>query len=236
MKKTNNYSIFQYVNGNRDINPGHVRKLVQSISKQNLLEFNPIMVGSDMVIIDGQHRLAAAKELGLPIYYNQVTGDLDTVILMNNNSKNWSVSDFVNSYIELGNENYQILKDFKQKWGVAYTTATRLLAGVKINDAGGRTEDLRNGDFKVDPNNNAEQLMVWIDSFSDFADAVIRRNRSFISAVEELVSKGEITKAGLKHKLEVAGKLLFRQNTKQDYLRQLESIINYKSRAKIRLY
>lgn len=236
MKKTYNYDIFKYVNGNRDVNPGHVRKLVQSISKQNLLEFNPIMVGSDMVILDGQHRLAAAAELNVPIYYNEVPGDLDTVILMNNNSKNWNIEDFVNSYIELGHEDYQVLKDFKQKWGVAYTTATRLLAGTKINDRGGDTDDLRNGKFKVDPTNNAEQLMIWIDSFSDYADAVIRRNRSFISAVEELVSKGEITKAGLKHKLEVAGKLLFRQNTKQDYLRQLESIINYKSRAKIRLY
>ena len=76
MKKTKDYSQFKYLPGNRDLVLNHVDRLVKSISKNNLLKNNPIMINKQGYILDGQHRLQAAEELGVDIYYNVLDGGL----------------------------------------------------------------------------------------------------------------------------------------------------------------
>lgn len=210
--------------------------MVTSISKNNLLEFNPILVTSTGLVIDGQHRLEAAKELGLPVYYNTIEADLETVILLNNNSKTWSVSDFVDSHIELGLKQYETLKEFKEKWGISYGIAASLLRGKKADDKKHLNDIIRDGSFRVSPFNNSDLVMEWVMAFFDYTDATIRKNRSFINAVVTLIDSELVTLSGLKRKLVIAGKELVRKNTINDYLRQIEDILNYKSRSKIKLY
>lgn len=236
MKKTKNYNLFSYMNGNRSVHAGHVSKLVESISKKNLLKYNPIMVDKNMMVIDGQHRLEAAKELGLYVYYNTVDAGLLDVISLNTNAKNWSMSDYVESHIEMGNREYIELKVFKEKWDIGYVVAATLLMGENVEDGGKKARVVKGGLFEVRDRQNANDTMLWVSSFVDYADAVIMRNRSFINAVNYLKDSGLITLSGLKRKISVAGTMLVRQNSKADYLRQIEYIINYKSRKKIRLY
>lgn len=242
VKKTTNYDKFKYLLGNRDINQSHVRNLVKSISKNNLLEYNPILVDYSGFVIDGQHRLEAAKKLGVPVFYNQTDADIDTVILINNNSKNWSIEDFVNSYIEFGHTDYVALKEFKKKWGIPYTVSAAALSSqisdkkTVIGYTGEYSRKIKDGEFKVNPNNKADKIMQWVDSFTDYADTVIRRNRAFISAVAHVYAQKKVTLSTLKRKLRVCGKMLVRQNKKSEYLRQIEDIVNYKARKNIRLF
>ncbi len=237
MKKTTNYKMFSCLKGNRSIDKGQVKKLIQSISTNNLLEYNPIMVTKRGLVIDGQHRLEAARSLNLPVFYNEVSGNLTEVILLNSNAKNWSIDDFVNSHIELGNDEYVALKQFKEKWGVAYTTAASLLMAKKVgSDLDKISDPLKEGSFKVLSLKRANEVMEWTSSFSDYADKVIMKNRSFIKAVETLLDTDEITLSGLNRKLEIANRKLVRSSTRMDYLRQIEEIVNFKSRTKVRLY
>lgn len=67
--KTSSYTRFNSMRGNRKVSERHVRSLVNSISNRNLLAANPILVDEAMNVIDGQHRLEAARKLNTPIYY-----------------------------------------------------------------------------------------------------------------------------------------------------------------------
>jgi hypothetical protein len=66
--KTTDYDIFKTLAENRPISVKQVGKLVREIQRKNMLHIKPIDVTADMEVVDGQHRLAAARELGVPIY------------------------------------------------------------------------------------------------------------------------------------------------------------------------
>lgn len=98
MEKTTDYSIFKQITSNREVDPKHVKRLVAAINKRNLLHANPIKVNSDLAIVDGQHRLAAAEELGVPIYYEISDLSREDISMLNSNQKNWSAMNYIDFY------------------------------------------------------------------------------------------------------------------------------------------
>ena len=103
VKNTLDYSIFQNYTTNRDVRMGHVADLVNSIETRNLLYTQPITVNEEYFVIDGQHRLAAAKSLGLPIYYIVCPGLTERDIpRLNSVMKLWLMADYLDHYVGLG--------------------------------------------------------------------------------------------------------------------------------------
>ena len=77
---TGDLSVFKILDGNRNINLGNVDRLVKSIEENGFLQM-PIIVNENYEVIDGQHRLMAAKKINSIIYYHKVNNyDLKTVI------------------------------------------------------------------------------------------------------------------------------------------------------------
>ena len=64
---TNDLSVFKILEGNRNINLANVERLVKSIEENGFLQM-PIIVNENYEVIDGQHRLMAAKKLNSIIY------------------------------------------------------------------------------------------------------------------------------------------------------------------------
>lgn len=114
--KTTDYKMFKFKDDNRaKIKQGHVENLKRSILSKNLLEFRPIVVNQNFEIFDGQHRLLAAQDLGVPIYY-QIQSDLrDEDIILYQVAAAWSYEDFLNYYVKHRNENYIRLNEFMKK-------------------------------------------------------------------------------------------------------------------------
>lgn len=113
--KTDDLEMFNQLKGNRPPNPQHIKRLAISIKENGLLQ-NPIIVNENMIIIDGQHRLLAAKETSSSIYYIIVDGyDLSEVQILNLNQKNWTKKDFMEGYADMGIESYVKLKNFTIK-------------------------------------------------------------------------------------------------------------------------
>lgn len=144
--KTNDYSRFKFRDDNRNqIDKNHVKNLINSIKQQNLLHLNPIIVNKDFEVINGQHRLLAAKELNLPIYY--VVEDLEcSAIPLLNISKSWSSLDYLNYYAKQGYDNYILLQRFMQKYELKINTVFALL--TKQATKGNFYESFRTGLFK----------------------------------------------------------------------------------------
>ena len=70
---TTDYGRFKLLEENRPLDTAHVNKLVHAIKYQNLLDQKPIDVTADFEVIDGQHRLEAARTLNTPIYFRVLT-------------------------------------------------------------------------------------------------------------------------------------------------------------------
>ena len=113
---TKDYSIFKRLVGNRDIPESRISKIVESIQTIGWVH-NPIIVNEKMEVIDGQGRLTALQRLKMPIEYIIAKGAGNKeCIYMNMNMVNWKLSDFIKSYAEQGNENYQRLLSLMQRY------------------------------------------------------------------------------------------------------------------------
>lgn len=112
---TNDLTMFKEIIGNRPPNPKHIKRLAQSI-KDNGLLCNPILVNEKFEVIDGQHRLLAARQANSGVYYIILQGyNLNEVHALNLNQKNWTQKDYMNGYAEMGIKSYQELKSFVNK-------------------------------------------------------------------------------------------------------------------------
>ena len=113
---TEDYSKFKRLVGNRDIPESRIAKIVESIQTIGWVH-NPIIVNEKMEVIDGQGRLTALQRLKMPVEYIIAEGAGNTeCIYMNMNMVNWKLPDFVKSYAEQGNENYQRLLTLMEKY------------------------------------------------------------------------------------------------------------------------
>ena len=113
---TKDYSIFKRLIGNRDIPESRISKIVDSIQKIGWIH-NPIVVNEKMEVIDGQGRLTALQRLKMPVEYIIAPGaGTKECVYMNMNMVNWKLPDFIKSYAEQGNENYQRLLKLMSKY------------------------------------------------------------------------------------------------------------------------
>lgn len=113
---TKDYSIFKRLVGNRDIPESRISKIVESIQTIGWVH-NPIIVNENMEVIDGQGRLTALQRLKMPVEYIIAEGAGNKeCIYMNMNMVNWKLPDFIKSYAEQGNENYQRLLSLMEKY------------------------------------------------------------------------------------------------------------------------
>lgn len=112
VETTSDYGIFKKIPGNRDLNRSHMRTMCESLQKNNFLHTHPIMIDKDGYVIDGQHRLEAAKRLGLEVHYFITDEDREASLIESNvNVRRWEKTDFLNLHAEgHNNDNYIELK------------------------------------------------------------------------------------------------------------------------------
>lgn len=111
--ETKDYSKFKRIKGNRQVD--HPQIIVDSIKKHGVLNC-PINVNEEFGVADGQNRVLALEQMGLPVRYIVSHGiGIKECQAMNSGQKNWSADDFVNSYAEDGDDRFIALKEAKKK-------------------------------------------------------------------------------------------------------------------------
>ncbi len=124
--ETTNYEIFKTLAGNRDIDLPNVRSLVKSIRENGYIG-TPILVSKNFEVLDGQHRLEALKQLGLPVPYEIREMNLTQVQALNNASRKWAIIDYIKSYASMGHEEYILLLNYIDKLGIPITYLVAVL-------------------------------------------------------------------------------------------------------------
>ena len=117
--QTNNYGLFGKINGNRDIDDSHIKKIRESFKTRQVSEVSIIVVKNpnyekDLIpflIVDGQHRYMASMEENLPLSFVIAESIpelevLKTIELLNTTNKDWDVTQFMGSKCALGDINY----------------------------------------------------------------------------------------------------------------------------------
>ena len=115
---------------------------------------NPIIVNEKMEVIDGQGRLTALQRLKMPVEYVVAPGAGNKeCIYMNMNMVNWKLPDFVKSYAEQGNENYQRLLSLMERYANGnlniISTALYRISKAKLRDIKEGTLQLTEEQYKA---------------------------------------------------------------------------------------
>jgi hypothetical protein len=148
IQKTKDYDLFTSFTSNREVDDKHVDQLVRKIQKKNLLALRPINVDSKMRIIDGQHRLEAAKILSEYIYY-LISDDVNQEDISNLNSgqKNWNTMDFINFFTIEGRPEFLKLSKFMNTYpDLTVSSALTLISGTFTRC----TQNIRSGVLDVE--------------------------------------------------------------------------------------
>lgn len=221
---TTDYDMFREVLGNRAIYAPALRRLRQSVEKKNSLPYTPIKVNSDMEVIDGQHRLTVARELGLPIYYViENDANIDTVRRVNTNLRPWTIFDYLESYIAQGKTEYKKLYDFINEYSLSISVGIFLLSGA-INSTKVH-RDFKEGIFTVVEYEKAERTASFLNEIRRFSPDRVWMDRHLTQAVYRL--DGKLDQRAFLTSLEINNLRVTRRPTTAAYLFELDDILNF---------
>ena len=225
--QTTKYSLFRYLEGNRALDRVNLKRVKDSIEQEYLI--NPIIINEKFEIIEGQHRFEAAKELGLPIYFIQVDGyGLKQTHRLNTISKKWDYLEFAYSYANLGNENYKLFLEFKNKYKFDVRGVIGIL-GEKSSGGqyGKHIEKFARGEFIVGDVERAHELANNILDFKNKDYYAGYTKRSFILATIKLMKHPAYSHDHMLKQLEKRAFPIYDFPNSGLYLETLTKIYNY---------
>jgi hypothetical protein len=244
--KTHDLSIFTQIDGNRVPSLPHIKRLSDSIRVYGM-KCNPILVNDKMQVIDGQHRLLAAKEAGSFVYYIIADGyTLNEVHTLNLNQKNWTKKDYMQGYSDMGIESYMKLKLFVDKnedysftdcIALCQTSgrgSSRSLTGqVNGNKLDGNAQIFEHGTWKTGDMDLAQEMASKTRMIKTYYSGYNRS--SFVTTMISLLNNPNFDFNEFMHKLRLQPTAMVDCANREQYKTLIEDIYNYKSRNKISL-
>lgn len=222
---------FTFLEENRPLNEAHVLSLMDSFVKDGYL-FTIVYVNELLQVIDGQHRYEAARRLGLPISFMVMPGwGIREVTVLNVNSRNWTLYDFLVSYTRSGNPNYARFKQFCDQHAFELTTSQLIVTGKR---AGRRSpnDSFRSGKLVV----SEAQLSDAVSTAGKIADMQLFhplgwKSRNFVEAMLTLFALKEYSHEGMLERLAAHPDLLLakaRSLRVDEYLKIFVEKYNYR--------
>ena len=231
--QTTNYDQFKYRKDNRLVKDAHVSQLAKSIEKMG--QRQPVTVDANFRVQDGQHRVAACKKLGIPVYYIIDSNPLSTAEIaeLQSTTDRWREYDYSRSFAAGGNNEYEKYNRFAQDYPeFGHSCRLIMLGGVNTKSAGSHlTEKFKNGDFKVKSYDRAVLLAETLKKLSPYYKGYSRR--SFVLAVITLLEHKDFSLARLLRKMPKRCKEIMDFSRSEDYLEVLQDMYNWKETKKV---
>lgn len=154
--KTNDYSIFQFSKFNRNV---LLRKEMLEQAKEGFL--SPIIVNENLMVIDGQHRLKASEQAGVPVEFIIKPGlNEHDIVRMNTVQKPWSLKNFIEAFANQGKEEYIKLVNLLNQ-GYADTTAVLVASTNNMTTGGSSKKVIQEGNFKFFNYEKTVEFLNW---------------------------------------------------------------------------
>jgi len=239
---TTDYSIFGHIGGNRNLDPSNLNKIKQSVSKKHI-KTNAVICILDLndpikplKMVDGQHRFEACKDLNIPVSYVidsslSMASILNDITLLNTASKEWDVSDFMNSEAQKGNQNYILYSkvynsfdksfDHESLFYILNSDVSRTLP--KISYPNFKDGGLR---FNQSDFNYLSQRLTDISQFNYYNE--MGGKRYYQKALNQFLNTSGFNMNQMLAKLQARQSTITKCTTVEGSLKQLADIYNYK--------
>lgn len=223
---TKNYRMFGRTDENRPLNIKKHKKLEKSMKQYGFLPCFPIVCYRDktknLIVKDGQHRLAIAETLGLSVFWIEETIDFDVAII-NCTSKTWALRDYAQKYANSGRKAYQEGIEFTDMHGLPVGTAFALLAGT--TNYSNIESDFVDGTFRI-------KDRAWADSVASIYGPLTQmspdtKNARFIEACMAVCRVAGFEGSRLIANAKRCRDKLLSYSTRDAYLQMLEEIYNF---------
>lgn len=224
---------------NRDISDTHVDRLKELIRKHGYYKGLPIIVDKDGLIIDGQHRYLACKELNVePTIV--VEESFDIVPFINSTQLSWSLRDYVKYYAAKGYEDYIILEQLCKAKNISPNAAYALIYNKNANKTGlsrrASLNPIKAGTFKI-PDISEKGLAKLERKVNAVLGLItlldLPRTERLLLAITRLAEDPNFNFAVMRNKISYQKARIYRCATIQEYQQMLSSIYNYKNTKKI---
>jgi hypothetical protein len=242
---TTNLGMFKFSKVNRRFNEpvsvNRIKKISESMVSDGLLVI-PITVTSKFIIVDGQHRVQAAKAVGCGVYFivdetiaNTEKAIFERACILNSLHKDWGKNEYINGLSQRGNENYQKLEEFRKEFPMFSLTECIMLlfnSGTKGID---KTSFAR-GKFQIVSYEKAVEWANNILSLKPYFEKGYNRS-NFVRAIMTIVEKlPQFDFQRFYHKMLLNPSKMKLCGDKKTYYQMIEDIYNFKSRNDDRLY
>lgn len=163
--QTKDYNQFTFLDHNRNVNQNKLDALIKKIQNNNKLYANPIVVNSLMQVVEGQHRLLAAKHLNVEIFYIvDPYYQAQDIMTFNSLRNNWSTSNYIDSYCTLGKEPYIFLKRIMGLVDDSRAPLSTVIKVVSSLSTGGKQHGfssmMRDGELEINNRNMIETFII----------------------------------------------------------------------------
>jgi len=203
MKKTMRYDWFMNHPQNRVTSESHVQALKAKIKAVNHLDANPIIVteynkklDEDYVkgqqdpkyfVCQGAHRLRAAKELNVYIYYNFKSGLTSEDVQNLNTAKAWSPNDWLEFHQDKAT--FRELKNFKSVYSLSLSNAKSILSLTPTPSA----KDFEAGLFKIPSIDISKKIALALNEMSTYLPKTTKKvphSSRFVRYVISAMNRG----------------------------------------------
>jgi len=234
---TSDYDAFTHKRGNRPVLDKRANAILASIMEHGWIDSSLVMVGDNMAVLDGQHRITALKR------YYELTGEKPPVIYMvnremddirkiqafNTHQFSWNAMDYLHSYIEQGNEHYLQYKRFMDENNLRHSVAL----AITHKAGGGKPHgEFKRGMFTCNdwgvPRDKVEKLNEIQKYFKK------ARNTGFVRAISKFWRHPDFDHKQFIQKLKLDREMLYSVSTQDQYIRLIEDVYNFHSREKVR--
>lgn len=226
---TKDYNKFKFRGDNRIVRESHVKGLIENMKVRGWEPGSYVVINEKGEVIDGQHRVRAAIQVGIPVYYTiEKKAGFETIRNLNRNQKNWAISDHIHGFVQENNPHYIKLNNFIKEFPELKVTECMMLCKNSFSSV--PREEFESGGFTTRDMNKARE---WGNNIMSLKPFFTGYNRSiFVRALVKILSKKEEFKFDkFLHKVQLRPILVTMCGTVEQYVDMIETIYNYNRRG-----
>lgn len=215
-----NYSAYVLDQSNRAIGSGRVTRLIESAETLYLFDLYPLVSTTERVLLDGQHRLEAVRNLLKPFYV--ISGDdiqVADIAEANANTRQYTNEESLHFYAGMGVPSYEFVVRFlRRNPHVGLSRAIRLL-GIEHRSFFG------NGRFVVGRPKYAQLVADRLRDFSSIHKWVA--SSVYFHAIANLAHNPAYDHARMMNRLEIVPKRLLHATSLEDCFACINEVYNF---------